>query len=95
MAPAGVVDEPDLSGSEEDDEDEVVGGPSKGAAAAQNGTASASSSRTPEEEVKEVTVDVSKLNPLSPEVISKQATINIGVWPPSATYRAMLTYMPS
>jgi hypothetical protein len=27
-----------------------------------------------------VDIDVSKLNPLSPEVISKQATINIGVF---------------
>ena len=31
-----------------------------------------------EDEVKEVKVDISKLNPLSPEVIEKQATINIG-----------------
>lgn len=30
------------------------------------------------EEVQSVQVDVTKLTPLSPEVISKQATINIG-----------------
>jgi hypothetical protein len=31
-----------------------------------------------EEPIPEINVDVSKLNPLSPEVIEKQATINIG-----------------
>lgn len=31
-----------------------------------------------EEQIPEVKLDVSKLNPLSPEVIEKQATINIG-----------------
>lgn len=32
------------------------------------------------EDIKEVIVDTSQLNPLSPEVISKQATINIGIY---------------
>lgn len=31
-----------------------------------------------EEQIPEIKLDVSKLNPLSPEVIEKQATINIG-----------------
>lgn len=33
-----------------------------------------------EESFPELTIDVTKLNPLSPEVIQKQATINIGVY---------------
>lgn len=61
-----------MSGSEEDeDEDE-------------SGSGSGSDSEIEEqkfeddEEIPVINVDVSNLNPLSPEVIQKQATINIG-----------------
>lgn len=36
--------------------------------------------------IEEVEVDISKLHPLSPEVISKQATINIGEALPNSLF---------
>lgn len=68
MAPASKRDPiSDESGSEDDDDEEDDSGSENGVVKEEE-----------EEAIPQIDVDVSKLTPLSPEVIQKQATINIG-----------------
>ena len=67
MAPASKRDPiSDESGSEDDDDEDDSG--------SENGVVK----EEEEAAIPQIDVDVSKLTPLSPEVIQKQATINIG-----------------
>lgn len=59
------------SESESESDDELDSG-------SENGQVQQKGVADDEDEVQEFKLDVSKLDPLSPQVISKQATINIG-----------------
>jgi hypothetical protein len=64
----------DASGSESSDDDSAAGSSSS-----ENESINGNGGTIQDDETyPELSVDVTKLNPLSPEVIQKQATINIG-----------------
>lgn len=75
--PLDITDESESG--ESDDEDQIPFQKSQQPETKANGSAVKSTTQHVNiEDIKEIQVDVSALNPLSPEVISKQATINIG-----------------
>lgn len=85
--PLDLSDEEDESGSEDEQPTPSSSKTTTTANTLANGQATGRRPAPVDEDVKEVHIDVTKLNPLSPEVISKQATINIGLSPSSSSER--------